>query len=68
MSYVVSTWLGGLRDDATKIDAPTRHWPSLAVAIARELSLPVRYIGVGEKINDLLEFDSRAFVDSLLGS
>lgn len=27
MSYVVSTWLGGLRDDATKIDAPTRHWP-----------------------------------------
>ena len=36
MSYVVSTWLGGLRDDATKIDAPTRHWPSLAVAIARE--------------------------------
>jgi hypothetical protein len=29
MSYVVSTWLGGLRDDATKIDALTRHWPWL---------------------------------------
>jgi hypothetical protein len=27
MSYVVSTWRGGLRDDATKIDAPTWHWP-----------------------------------------
>jgi hypothetical protein len=37
MSYVVSTWLGGLRDDATKIDAPTRHWPWPFVAIAREL-------------------------------
>jgi fused signal recognition particle receptor len=49
----------------TKLDGTAKG--GIAVAIARELSLPVRYIGVGEKINDLLEFDSGAFVDSLLG-
>ena len=36
------------------------------VAIARELKVPVRYVGVGEKLDDLLPFDSKAFVDSLL--
>lgn len=49
----------------TKLDGTAKG--GIAVAIARELSLPVRYIGVGEKINDLLEFDSETFVDSLLG-
>ena len=49
----------------TKLDGTAKG--GIAVAIARELSLPVRYIGVGEKIDDLLEFDSEAFVDSLLG-
>jgi fused signal recognition particle receptor len=49
----------------TKLDGTAKG--GIAVAIARELLLPVRYIGVGEKINDLLEFDSSAFVDSLLG-
>jgi fused signal recognition particle receptor len=49
----------------TKLDGTAKG--GIAVAIARELLLPVRYIGVGEKINDLLEFDSEAFVDSLLG-
>lgn len=39
----------------------------IVVAIARELRLPVRYVGVGEKVDDLLPFDSQAFVDSLLG-
>ena len=48
----------------TKLDGTAKG--GIAVAIARELSLPVRYIGVGEKIGDLLEFDSSAFVDSLL--
>jgi hypothetical protein len=36
MSYVVSTWLGGFRDDATKIDVPTRDWTRPFVATARE--------------------------------
>jgi len=48
----------------TKLDGTAKG--GIAVAIARELKLPVRYIGVGEKIDDLLPFDSGAFVDSLL--
>jgi fused signal recognition particle receptor len=36
------------------------------VAIARELNLPVRYVGVGEKMTDLLKFSPEEFVDSLL--
>jgi fused signal recognition particle receptor len=35
------------------------------IAIARELNLPIRYIGVGEKVDDLLPFDAEAFIDSL---
>jgi fused signal recognition particle receptor len=38
----------------------------IAVAIARELNLPVRYVGVGEQMSDLLEFSPVEFVDSLL--
>jgi len=49
----------------TKLDGTAKG--GIAVAIARELSLPVRYVGVGEKIGDLLEFDSETFVDSLVG-
>ena len=42
--------------------------PADAVSlIAQELNLPVRFAGVGEQMTDLLEFDSAAFVDSLLG-
>jgi fused signal recognition particle receptor len=49
----------------TKLDGTAKG--GIAVAIARELSLPVRYVGVGEKMTDLLEFSPEAFVDSLLG-
>lgn len=49
----------------TKLDGTAKG--GIAVAIARELKLPVRYVGVGEKIEDLLPFDSEAFVESLLG-
>ncbi len=48
----------------TKLDGTAKG--GIAVAIARELKLPVRYVGVGEKIDDLLPFDSGVFVDSLL--
>jgi fused signal recognition particle receptor len=48
----------------TKLDGTAKG--GIAVAIARELSLPVRYVGVGEKMTDLLEFSPAEFVDSLL--
>jgi fused signal recognition particle receptor len=50
----------------TKLDGTAKG--GIAVAIAHDLHLPVRYVGVGEKLEDLLPFDSQAFVDSLLGS
>ncbi|HEX4287185.1 MAG TPA: signal recognition particle-docking protein FtsY [Terracidiphilus sp.] len=49
----------------TKLDGTAKG--GIAVAIARELNLPVRFVGVGEKIEDLLEFDAGAFVDALVG-
>ena len=48
----------------TKLDGTAKG--GIAVAIARELNLPVRYAGVGEKMTDLLEFSPEEFVDSLL--
>jgi fused signal recognition particle receptor len=49
----------------TKLDGTAKG--GIAVAIAQELNLPVRFVGVGEKMTDLLEFSPEAFVDSLLG-
>lgn len=37
----------------------------IVFAIARELGLPIRYVGTGEKITDLAEFDARQFVQAL---
>jgi fused signal recognition particle receptor len=48
----------------TKLDGTAKG--GIAVAIARELNLPVRYVGVGEKMTDLLQFSPEEFVDSLL--
>jgi fused signal recognition particle receptor len=48
----------------TKLDGTAKG--GIAVAIAQELNLPVRYVGVGEKMTDLLEFSPSEFVDSLL--
>ncbi len=47
----------------TKLDGTAKG--GIVVAIARELNLPIRYIGVGEKVEDLLPFDPEAFIDSL---
>lgn len=47
----------------TKLDGTAKG--GVVVAISRELGLPVRYVGVGEKTGDLLPFDPREFVDSL---
>jgi fused signal recognition particle receptor len=48
----------------TKLDGTAKG--GIAVAIAREMKLPVRFVGVGEALGDLLPFDSGAFVQSLL--
>jgi fused signal recognition particle receptor len=37
----------------------------IVVAIARELNLPIRYIGIGERADDLLPFDAEKFIESL---
>ena len=49
----------------TKLDGTAKG--GIAVAIAQELNLPVRFAGVGEQMADLLEFSPSDFVDSLLG-
>lgn len=48
----------------TKLDGTAKG--GIVIAIARELQLPVKYVGVGEQMGDLIPFDSNAFVDSLL--
>jgi fused signal recognition particle receptor len=47
----------------TKLDGTAKG--GVIVAIARELNLPIRYIGVGEQAADLLPFEPEAFIDSL---
>ena len=47
----------------TKLDGTAKG--GVVVAISRELGLPVRYVGVGEKTGDLLPFDAKEFVESL---
>lgn len=47
----------------TKLDGTAKG--GVVVAITRELKLPIRFIGVGEKVDDLLPFDAVAFVDSI---
>jgi fused signal recognition particle receptor len=47
----------------TKLDGTAKG--GVVVAISRELGIPVRYVGVGEKAGDLLPFDAQSFVASL---
>ena len=47
----------------TKLDGTAKG--GVVVAISRELGLPIRYIGVGEKVDDLLPFDPETFINSL---
>jgi fused signal recognition particle receptor len=49
----------------TKLDGTAKG--GVVIAIARELGLPVSYVGIGEKMGDLIPFDANAFVESLLG-
>ncbi|QUV79828.1 signal recognition particle-docking protein FtsY [Chloracidobacterium thermophilum] len=47
----------------TKLDGTAKG--GIVVAIARELGLPIRYVGTGEQLDDLAVFSPEAFVDSL---
>ena len=47
----------------TKLDGTAKG--GIAIAIAKELNLPIQYIGVGEQMDDLLPFDADNFVHSL---
>lgn len=47
----------------TKMDGTAKG--GIAVAIQAELGIPVKYIGVGETIDDLEKFDADQFVDAL---
>lgn len=48
----------------TKLDGTARG--GIVVAIERDLGIPVKFVGVGEGVEDLIAFDPEAFVDSLL--
>ena len=50
----------------TKLDGTARG--GIVFAIAEELKLPVRLIGVGESVEDLQNFQAEAFVDALIGT
>ena len=48
----------------TKLDGTAKG--GIVLAIATELGLPVKFVGVGEKMEDILPFDSAAFVESMV--
>jgi fused signal recognition particle receptor len=50
----------------TKLDGTARG--GIVVAIERDLALPVKFVGVGEGVDDLIVFDPQDFVDSLLSA
>ncbi len=47
----------------TKLDGTAKG--GIAVAIAHDLDLPIRYVGVGEGVDDLLPFSPREYVDAI---
>jgi len=47
----------------TKLDGTAKG--GIVVAISRELALPIRFVGTGEQINDLVPFDAEIYVNSL---
>jgi fused signal recognition particle receptor len=49
----------------TKLDGTAKG--GIVIAIAKELGIPIRYVGIGEQIDDLVEFSPEAYVDGLFG-
>jgi fused signal recognition particle receptor len=47
----------------TKLDGTAKG--GIVIAISRELSLPIRFVGTGEQIDDLVPFDAQTYVNSL---
>ena len=47
----------------TKLDGTAKG--GIVVPIAKELGIPIRYVGVGEQLNDLIEFSAEAYVNGL---
>jgi fused signal recognition particle receptor len=47
----------------TKLDGTAKG--GIVIAIVRELNLPIRFVGTGEKIDDLVPFDAQTYVNSL---
>lgn len=47
----------------TKLDGTAKG--GIAVAISKELNLPIRYVGIGEQVRDLMVFDAEAYVNGL---
>ena len=50
----------------TKLDGTAKG--GVVIGISDQMKIPVKYIGVGEKMEDLQAFNRKAFVDSLFGS
>lgn len=59
--FVSATEVTGLA--ITKLDGTAKG--GVVLAISHQMNIPVRYIGVGEKMTDLLVFDKKAFTESL---
>jgi fused signal recognition particle receptor len=47
----------------TKLDGTAKG--GIVIAIAKELGIPIRYVGVGEQMNDLIEFSPEAYINGL---
>lgn len=47
----------------TKLDGTAKG--GIAVAISKELNLPIRYVGIGEQVDDLMVFDAESYVNGL---
>jgi fused signal recognition particle receptor len=47
----------------TKLDGTAKG--GIVIAIAKELGIPIRYVGIGEKMNDLIEFSPEAYINGL---
>jgi len=50
----------------TKLDGTAKG--GIVIPISRELRIPIRYIGVGEKVDDLVEFSAEQYIESLFES
>jgi fused signal recognition particle receptor len=50
----------------TKLDGTAKG--GIVIPIARELKIPIRYVGVGEKLDDLVEFSAEQYIESLFES